>query len=102
MSSSHDEISSREKRINSKRPFTRDSDDFTPGWVLSQYEVSYVNTEEITFYKGLLLLLDFFNRYVVAFFERQRFKRIMYFMRYVHNNSTMLIPKFQNKADYVP
>ena len=32
MSSSRDEISSRQKRVNSKRHFTTDRDDFIPGW----------------------------------------------------------------------
>ena len=29
------------------------------------------------------------------------FERSPHFMRYFHNNNMMLIPKFQNKADYV-
>ena len=32
MSSSQDEISSRQKRVNSKRHFTINRDDFVPGW----------------------------------------------------------------------
>ena len=42
--SSQDEISSRQKRVNSKRHFTIDRDDFIPGRVLSRDEISRVNT----------------------------------------------------------
>ena len=42
--SSRDEISSRQKRVNSKRHFTIDRDDFIPRRVLSLVEISRVNT----------------------------------------------------------
>ena len=42
--SSWDEISSRQKRVNSKRHFTIDRDDFIPGRVSSWDEISGVNT----------------------------------------------------------
>ena len=42
--SSRDEISFRHKRVNSKRHFTIDRDDFIPGPVSSRYEISRVNT----------------------------------------------------------
>ena len=42
--SSQDEISSREKRVNSKRHFTIDRDDFIQGRVSSRDEISRVNT----------------------------------------------------------
>ena len=42
--SSQDEISSREKRVNSKRHFTIDRDDFIHGRVSSRDEISRVNT----------------------------------------------------------
>ena len=42
--SSQDEISSRQKRVNSKRHFTIDKDDFILGRVSSQDEISRVNT----------------------------------------------------------
>ena len=42
--SSWDEISSRQKRVNSKRHFTIDRDDFIPGRVSSQDEILRVNT----------------------------------------------------------
>ena len=42
--SSRDEISSRQKRVNSKRHFTIDRDDFIPGRVSSRDEISRVNT----------------------------------------------------------
>ena len=42
--SSPDEISSRQKRVNSKRHFTIDRDDFIPGRVSSRDEISSVNT----------------------------------------------------------
>ena len=41
---SWDEISSRQKRVNSKRHFTIDRDDFIPGRVSSRDEISHVNT----------------------------------------------------------
>ena len=42
--SSGDEISSRQKRVNSKRHLTIDRDDFILGRVSFQDEISYVNT----------------------------------------------------------
>ena len=39
-----DEISSRQKRVNSKRHFTTDRNDFIPGRVSSPDEISRVNT----------------------------------------------------------
>ena len=44
MSPSRDKISSREKRVNSKRHFIIDRDDFVRGRVSSQDEISRVNT----------------------------------------------------------
>ena len=44
MSSSRDEIPSLQKRVNSKRHFTIDRDDFVPGRVLFRDEISRVNT----------------------------------------------------------
>ena len=44
MNSSRDEISSRQKRVNSKRHFTIDRDDFVQGRVSSRDEISSVNT----------------------------------------------------------
>ena len=44
MSSSRDEISSRQKRVNSKRHFTIDRDHIVPGRVLSRDEILRVNT----------------------------------------------------------
>ena len=41
--SSQDEISSRQKRVNSKRHFTIDRDDLVPGRVSSREEISDVN-----------------------------------------------------------
>ena len=49
--SSRDEISSRQKRVNSKRHFTIDRDDFIPGPVSSQDEISRVNTLLVIFLK---------------------------------------------------
>ena len=42
--SSRDEISSQQKRVNSKRHFTIDRDDFIPGRVSSRDEISSVKT----------------------------------------------------------
>ena len=47
MSSSWNEISSRQKRVNSKRYFTIDGDDFVPVRVSSRDEISRVNTLSI-------------------------------------------------------
>ena len=44
MSSSRDEISSRQKRVNSKRRFTIDRDDLFPGRVSSWNKISRVST----------------------------------------------------------
>ena len=44
MSSSWNEISSRQERVNSKRHFTMDRDDFVPGRVSFRDEISRVNT----------------------------------------------------------
>ena len=44
LSFTRDEISSRQKRVNSQRHFTIDRDDFIPGRVSSQDEISRVNT----------------------------------------------------------
>ena len=44
MSSSRDETSSRQKRVNSKRHFTIDRNNFVPGRVSSPDEISCVNT----------------------------------------------------------
>ena len=43
VSSSRNEISPRQKRVNSKRFFPTDKDNFIPGRVLSQDEISRVN-----------------------------------------------------------
>ena len=43
---------------------------------------------------------DFFNRHVLTFFEASVLKEVRIYVRYLHNISTMLILKFQNKADY--
>ena len=52
--SSHDEISSRQKSVNSKRHFTIDTDDFIPGRASSTDEISRVNTL-------LVFLLEIFD-----------------------------------------
>ena len=44
MSSSQDEVSSRWKRVNSKRHFIKNRNNLILGRVSSQYEISYVNT----------------------------------------------------------
>ena len=48
---SRDEISSWQKRVNSKRQFTIDRDDFILGQVLSWDEISRVNTHLVSFVK---------------------------------------------------
>ena len=53
--------------------------------------------EVIIFCKSLLLLLDSSSRHIVAFFETSVLKE-GHNLRYLHNNSAVLMPKFQNKA----
>ena len=50
--SSRDEISSRQKRVNSKRHFTIDRDDFIPGRLSSRNEISSVNTLLVIIWAG--------------------------------------------------
>ena len=50
--------------------------------------------KDIISYKNLLLLWDFFNCFIIDFFETSVFKEV-FILRY---NSAVLIPKFQNKA----
>ena len=48
--SSRDEISSRQKRVNSKRHFTIDRDDFIPGRVSSRDEISRANALSVCYH----------------------------------------------------
>ena len=53
--------------------------------------------EDIIFYESLSLFWDFFNRYIVAFFETSVLQEV-HILRYLRNGSAMLIPKLQNKT----
>ena len=55
--------------------------------------------EDIIFYKILSLLCHdiFFSRHMAAFFETNVLKEVHIF-RYLHDNSALLLLKFQNKA----
>ena len=57
--------------------------------------VFYVITGRHYFSWKFIVTLRFFKCHVAAFYERSP-----YFMRYPHNNTTMLILKFRNKAGY--
>ena len=65
-------------------------------YILLRGFLFHVITGDIHFYKSLSLLWVFFNRHVVAFFEIGFVKVCI--VRYLHNNNSMLIPKFQNKV----
>ena len=54
--------------------------------------------EDIHFHNSSSLLWDWFSRHVIAFFEANVLSP--YFMRYFDINNTLLITKFQDKADY--
>ena len=56
--------------------------------------------EDITFHECLSILWDFFKCYFATFFEASVFERSPSFIRNLHNDKMMLIPKFQNKYDY--
>ena len=58
------------------------------------------NCKTLLLLKVYRYLEIFLNAMLLFFFWSQRFQRSPYFIRYPHNSSTMLIPKFQNKADY--
>ena len=50
------------------------------------------------FHKSLPLFWDFFNRHIVAFFETSVLKENWILrLRYLHNNSAVLILKFPQK-----
>ena len=48
-------------------------------------------------FQSLLLLWDYLSRHIVALFETSVLKEVR-ILRYLHNISAVLIPKFQNKA----
>ena len=52
--------------------------------------------EDITFHKSLSFLRDFLTTMLLLSMQLVFLK--FFFLRYLHNNSTMVIPKFQNKA----
>ena len=76
MSSPQDEISSRQKRVNSKRHFTIDKDDFIPRQVLSRDEISRVNT--LIFIK---YLWNIWSCYLKFWFNRS----LNHCIRFLHN-----------------
>ena len=54
--------------------------------------------KNVVFSKRLLLVWDFFNRHIAVFFKASVLKEVR-ILCYFHNNSPVLIPKFQNKAN---
>ena len=67
MSSQRDEISSRQKRVNSKRHYTIDRDDFTPGRVSSRDEILLVNTLLVySLLSKVVIRCQLFLNYVIA------------------------------------
>ena len=65
----------------------------------SEYALISGSAEDISFFKSLSLSRYIFNGDVVAFFAASVLKEVS-FMHYLHNSSTLLIPKFKNKTDY--
>ena len=57
----------------------------------------FYSMEDNIFSKSLSLLWDLFNRHIVVFFETSVWKEVR-ILRFLYNNSAVLIPKFQNKA----
>ena len=74
--SSRNEISSRQKRVNSKRHFTIDRDDFIPRQVSSRDEISRVNT--LIFIK---YLWNIWSCYLKFWFNRS----LNHCIRFLHN-----------------
>ena len=67
MSSQRDEISSRQKRVNSKRHYTIDRDDFTPGRVSSRDEILLANTLLVySLLSKVVIRCQLFLNYVIA------------------------------------
>ena len=60
----------------------------------------YVITKRHYFSWKFIVTLILFQAPCCYFLWSQCFERSPYFMRYLHTNNMMLIPKFQNKADY--
>ena len=55
--------------------------------------------EDVIFSQSLLLLWDFFNRHIVVFFETSVLKEVR-ILRYLHNNSVVLILMLSSKKSY--
>ena len=66
----------------------------------SLYFLFYVITKRHYFSWKFIVTLGLFEASFCYFLWSQCFERSPYFMRYLHTNNMMLIPKFQNKADY--
>ena len=86
--SSRDEISSRQKRVNSKRHFTIDRDDFIPRQVSSRDEISRVNT--LVFIK---YLWNIWSCYLKFWFNRS----LNHCIRFLHNYFDNLFQKEASK-----
>ena len=52
-------------------------------------------------FKKICRYSEIFKATYCCFIWNQYFERSSYFIRYLHNNNTMLILKFENEADYV-
>ena len=88
MSLPRDEISSRQKRVNSKRHFTIDRDDFIPRQVSSRDEISRVNT--LVFIK---YLWNIWSCYLKFWFNRS----LNHCIRFLHNYFDNLFQKEASK-----
>ena len=71
MSSSQDEISSRQKRVNSKWHFTINRDDFVPRRVSYGDETSHLNTFSVFSLVGKLLLNVSYEKFGVLITQKQ-------------------------------
>ena len=59
--------------------------------------IQYDKWKTLFFSKSLSLLLDFFNRLIVVFFETSVFKEVR-ILHYLLNKNTLLMPKLQTVA----
>ena len=62
----------------------------------------YVTTKRHYFSCKFIVTLRLFYAPFCYFLWNQCFERSLYFMRFLHDNNMMLIPKFQNKAIMFP
>ena len=61
------------------------------------FDECFSSVEDVIFSKSLSLPYVFFSRRIVVFFETSVLEEVR-ILHYLHNNNTLLIPKFQNVA----